>query len=359
MRSICIQSKLFAVAFFLFVIQSYAYAQQPIEIVIVGSSHSNGKGTDETVINKLLNYAPDMVFGEYVLPAELKALHDTTDVKKSYVTKYNYIKKRNAKAPRNLEAKIKKGQTSLTRNNNNHLTRIELARNYVLNYDRGNAEYQLFVLENYMKPQLNQKELQSYELVLGTADSLKKVKLLRPGTEYEAIFFPLVYKLNHQQIYSMDCQNYDEEWNKVWAKAGAAIKAMEAKAKAEPASAQGLAVTKIKQHYKELDSIARAEKMQGYAFLNSDFYAKADAAVNFYGGEAFFNEPGFPTEAIKAMMHPWNLRNEAMCQNILKQAQAKGAKRLVVAVGASHRKWMEEIFAQMPEVKIINYNALP
>ena len=160
-------------------------------------------------------------------------------------------------------------------------------------------------------------------------------------------------------MYSMDCQDYDEDWNKVWAKAGAAIKEMEAKAKADSTSAQAMAVKKIQQYYKELDAIARAEKLKGYAFLNTDFYAKADAAVNFYGGEVFFNEPGFPTEAIKAMMHPWNLRNEAMCQNILKQAQAKGAKKVVVAVGASHRKWMEEIFAQMPEVKLVNYNALP
>lgn len=351
--------KRFSLFIFLLFIQLKTFAQQPIEIVIVGSSHSNGKGTDETVINKLLNYAPDMVFGEYVLPAHLKALHDSTKVKKSYAVKYNYIKRRAIKKPKNLDAKIHKAQATLLKNPAHISTRIELALNYVLNYDRANAEYQLFLLENYFRPGMNKKEMADYTVALGPIDSLRKVELLRPGTEYEAIFFPLLYRLKHPHMYSMDCQDYDEEWNKVWATAGAAIKEMEAQAKADSTSAQGAAVKKIKQYYKELDAIARVEKLQGYAFLNTDFYAKADAAVNFYGGEVFFNEPGFPTEAIKAMMHPWNLRNEAMCENILKQAQVKGAKKVVVAVGASHRKWMEEIFAQMPEVKLVSYNALP
>jgi hypothetical protein len=47
-----------------------------------------------------------------------------------------------------------------------------------------------------------------------------------------------------------------------------------------------------------------------------------------------------------------------MCENVMRQAKANGAKRVVIGVGASHRIWMEDIFRQMPNVKVTNLNDL-
>ncbi len=54
----------------------------------------------------------------------------------------------------------------------------------------------------------------------------------------------------------------------------------------------------------------------------------------------------------------WTLRNKGICKNIIDQAKKRNIKRVVVGVGASHLKWIEEILAKNPEVKIMNYNDL-
>lgn len=354
------KTKIFFVFSFLFFLQAKSIAQNVIEVVIVASSHSNAKGNYRPIIDKLKRFAPDMVFGEYLSPDDLKALDDSNASKKGYADKYQLIQRRNPPAAKNISKKISEAQSALARFPYYHQTRMELAANYVLNYDRGNAEYQFFVLETYMKDKLGKEESKLYQKKFGGTDSLRKVRLLRERTEYHNIFFPLVYELKHDQIYPMDCQKYDAPWNEAWAIAGVQVKAMEQKAKADSTSPEAQTVKSIKQYYVQIDSAARAANLKdGYELLNSALYAKWDAAQNFYGGEAFYGAPGFPTGAIKAMIEQWNLRNTAMCENIVRQAKEKGAKKVVVGVGASHRKWMEEIFNRLPEVKVTNFNALP
>ena len=361
MRNLLIhpKSKSLFILFFLVLSLSEVIAQAPIEIVIVGSSHTNDKGNYRPIINKLKRFQPDMVFGEYLSSEDLKARGDSSSDKKTFAPRYNYIKRRNPATAR-LDKKISDTQKALAHFPYYHQTRMELASHYVLNYDRGNAEYQFFVLENYMKDKMGKKELEVYRKKFGSTDSLRKLKLLRESTEYHNIFFPLMYELNHGQIYPMDCQRYDESWTLAWNAAGAQIKIMQQKAKADSTSLESQTVRSIKQFYQDLELVAQTENLrEPYTLMNSAVYAKYDAAQNFYGGEEFYGYPGFPTEAIKAMIVQWNLRNQAMCENIVRQAKAKGAKRVVVGVGASHRKWMEEIFSRMPDVKLINFNSLP
>src|SRR5690606_36431842 len=96
-----------------------------------------------------------------------------------------------------------------------------------------------------------------------------------------------------------------------------------------------------------------------YGFMSTDMYADFSDVLNFYGGPKFYDLPGYPKEAVLEMLHWWQKRNEGICENIIRQATEKGATKVVMGVGAAHRKGMEDIFAKMPHVKVVNYNDLP
>ncbi|MFD2285628.1 hypothetical protein GJU39_09050 [Pedobacter petrophilus] len=337
-----------------------ANAQNQIEIVIVGSAHDNSKSTQnfQAVINKLKNFQPDMVFGEYLPAEDYAKLENDHWAKKAFQNKYDYVQKRNPETVKNIDTKIKKELKALNSFPFYHKTRMDLAVNYAKKWDRGNADYQIFVLETEMKNSFGKEEQAAYVKTLGSSDSLKAIKFFRPGSEYSKIYFPLVYQLKQDQIYNMDCQTYDKPWGIAWAKTDSLYKVMLTKAKADTTSAEAATVKAIDAYSSFTPEEAKAYNEDAYAGMNSQKYSVLDESWNFYGGSHFYGYAGFPTESVKAMMKQWELRNEGMCKNIIDQAKAKKAKRVVVGVGASHRKWMEEILAKNPEVKIINFNDL-
>ncbi|MBB6610408.1 hypothetical protein H7F15_05100 [Pontibacter sp. Tf4] len=337
------------------------HAQEKIEIVIVGSAHGNS-GTDEfyrPVIDKLKNYKPDMVFGEYLSESDMqKALEANHSSSANILKKMDYLKSRNPKAA-GKKANLNKAYEALDKFAYHHKTRMNLARDLYLNYDRGNAEYQFWVLEKQMQDKFGKSEQAYFEKLFGSADSLRKAGFIRKSSEYHRIFFPLVYELGHAKIYPADCQVYDADWNKAMQKALAGNKAMKATAKADSTSEEAAAVKAL-----NLYSAEAGERMKGidytsYAFLNSALYAELDEYVNFLGGPRFFNEPGYITVEVKQMLYWWEKRNQGICENIIRQAKERGATKVIVGVGSSHRKGMEEIFTKMPNVKLVNYNDLP
>lgn len=335
-------------------------AQNQIEIVIVGSSHDNAKSTQnfQVIINKLKNFKPDMVFGEYLPESDYTKLESGNWAVKAFKKGHDYIEKYNPETLKNIVSQIKKDQKALSSFAYYHKTRMDLAVNYAKNLDRGNAEYQIFVLENYMKDKFGKEELAQYAKMFGGLDSLKKAGLYRPGSEYSKIYFPLIYQLGQDQIYKMDCQTYDQPWSVAWTKTDSLYKIMINKAKADSTSAEAATVKAIEAYWSYSEEESKVFNADQYAGMNTAKYGVLDEAWNFYGGSHFYGYAGFPTESVKAMIAQWMLRNEGMCKNIIEQAKAKNAKRIVVGVGASHRKWMEEILAKNPEVKIISYNDL-
>jgi len=346
---------------FLLSIAIDAHAQNQIEIVIVGSAHDNTKSTQnfQAVINKLKNFQPDMVFGEYLPAEDYAKLENDHWAKKGFQNKYDYVQRRNPETVKNIDAKIKKALKALQSFPYYHKTRMDLAVSYVKKWDRGNADYQIYVLETEMKNRFGKAEQAAYLKTLGGSDSLKAIKFFRPGSEYNKIYFPLIYQLKQDQIYNMDCQTYDKPWGIAWAKTDSLYnKVLLVKAKADTTSAEAATVKAIDAYSSFTEEEAKIYNADPYAGMNSQKYGILDEAWNFYGGSHFYGYAGFPTETVKAMMEQWMLRNEGMCKNIIDQAKAKSAKRVVVGVGASHRRWMEEILAKHPEVKIINFNDL-
>lgn len=331
-----------------------------IEIVIVGSSHNNSKSTQnfETVISKLKNFKPDMVFGEYIPADDYAKLENNNWAKKGFATKVNYIQKLNPENAKNPSGLIKKNQKALLSSPNYHLTRMNLAVEYAKIWDRGNFDFQIYVLDSYKKQNFGKEEQAAYTKMFGGTDSLKKLNVIRPASEYNKIFFPLIYQLGQNQIYNMDCQTYDKPWSAAWAKTDSLFKILAAKAKIDSLSSEAKTLKAIEKYSSYADEEERKFMADEYAGMNTDKYSELNDAWNFYGGRKFYGYAGFPTESVKEMMAQWALRNEGMCKNIIEQAKAKKAKRVVVGVGAAHRKIMEEILARNKDVKIISYNDL-
>jgi len=335
-------------------------AQNQIEIVIVGSAHDNSKSTQDfqSIINKLKNFKPDMVFGEYLPPADYATLPEDHWAKKAFRKGHDYLEKLNPGEVKNLSSKITKDKKALSSFAYYHKTRMNLAVNYAKNWDRGNADYQIFLLENDMKSRFGKEEMATYNKMFGMTDSLKKAGLYRPGSEYAKIYFPLIYQLKQDQIYNMDCQTYDKPWGIAWGKMDSAYKVMIKTAKADTTSAEAATVKAMDKYWAFTEEESKIFNADPYAGMNSEKYGRVDEAWNLYGGRHFYGYAGFPTALLKDMVAPWLLRNEAMCKNIVDQAMAKNAKRVVVGVGASHRIFMEEILSKNPNIKIINYNDL-
>lgn len=335
-------------------------AQNQIEIVIVGSSHNNTKSTQnfQLIIDKLKNFKPDMVFGEYLPAEDYAKLEDDHWAKKAFKTKVDYINKLNPETPKNLSKLISRNQKALASFPYYHKTRMDLAVEYAKNWDRGNFDYQIFVLENYMKSKFGKEERVQYTQMFGSPDSLKKIGTIRPGSEYSKIFFPLIYQLGQNKIYNMDCQTYDKPWGIAWGKTDSLYKVLIKKAKTDTLSAEANTVRALDKYYAFTNDEEKAFAADEYAGMNTARYGELDESWNFYGGRKFYGYAGFPTETVKEMIAQWTLRNEGMCKQIIEQAQANKAKRIVVGVGASHRKWMEEILAKNSYVKIINFNDL-
>lgn len=336
-------------------------AQNQIEIVIVGSGHDNSKSKEnfQSIIDKLKNFNPDMVFGEYTSNEDYLKLPATNWAVTSFSNGRNFIINRNPGQTKNISNQINKAQKGLISFPYYHKTRMDLAVNYAKNFDRANTEYQIFVLENYMKTSFGKGEQDTYAKMFGNTDSLTKARLYRTSSEYSKIYFPLIYQLKQNQIYAMDCQKYDSAWSVAWTKARLLVETMQAKAKADTLSAEARTVKAIEKYSSYTKEDYKIFQTSEYAGMNTPRYATLDASWNFYGGEHFYGYEGFPTDAIKAMIEQWVLRNQGMCDNLVNQAKQHHAKRIVVGVGASHRKWMEDILAKRTDVKLINFNDLP
>ena len=338
---------------------SISYAQK-VEILIVGSSHENKPGYEkyDQVIAKLKNFQPDMVFGEYVSPEHYQALEPGTwgyQALKKAQAKFGSAKSMDVAA---LGKKVEKANQSLRKFAFYHKVRMDLASNYVLLNDRANAEYQFYLIENEMKKAFGKEEMNYYTERFGNVDSIKKLRLYWPSSEYTNIYFPLLYALKQDKIYAMDCQKYDKPWSNAWGKADSAIKLLEKKAKEDTLSAEAKTLRAIEKY----SSISEEDKKQmtpsPYFNMASARYSELNDAWNFYGGSHFYGYPGFPDESVKGMYKYWNLRNEGMCANVLRQAKAQHAKKVIVAVGAAHRKVMEEILSKDPNVTIVSYSKL-
>ena len=159
-----------------------------------------------------------MVFGEYLPPEDYATLPEDHRAKKAFRKGHDYLAEVNPGNVKNLSFRITKDKKALSSFAYYHKTRMNLAINYAKNWDRGNADYKIFILENDMKSRFGREQLATYTKMFGPTDSLKKTGLYITGSEYAKIYFSLIYQLKHEKIYNMDCQTYDKPWGIDWKK---------------------------------------------------------------------------------------------------------------------------------------------
>ncbi|SET06210.1 DUF5694 domain-containing protein [Hymenobacter actinosclerus] len=340
-----------------------ARAQQPLEVVILAASHYNGSlaATYQPIIKKLRAYQPDMVFGEYLTAADAQALPATNQYQQAHQRRVSYLRRRALTTDPLTSRAAAAANRQLRRQPQLVRPRIDLARYYTFANDRGNAEYQLYLLEEPLKKNLTAADQAYYTQAMGPVDSLRKVRLVRPLTEYHKIIFPLLTEMGQAQLYGMDCQRYDEPWNEAYGQAITQNNALKAAFLIDSSTAQA-------DTYRRMVATRTAyfaylnqsdDDVEVYRLLNSPAYEKIDEALNFFGGEALYGAPGFPTEAVQEMRRQWVLRNQGMCDNVVRQARQQGARRVLVAVGASHGQTMRLLLQKMPNVQVRTFNDLP
>lgn len=337
---------------------SFAQSTQPVEVFLIGTSHSYYTQYEkfDPVISTVVAYKPDLIFSESLSPADYDVLTDYWN-QKGIDKIMNTLKKAGYPAPKNLDAFIKKQYALLAKHPNFHQDRMKLAHALFYKHDFGNANYQLYLI-NKAKPVLGPEELAACTKILGPVDSLKTLGL-RANSEYTTIFYPAAQQLGIQKMTPMDCQTYNTPWDKAWDKSDSLFRRFEKGLTALDTNSATIAgYKKMMSRYMELDKKETEIGKQGRLteYLNTPEGDEFLHLANFYGGKYMLSVPGYPAKEVSEMLHFWQLRNEGMCRNIVTRAREAGAKRVVVAVGANHRRIMLDILAGMPNVTVKSLN---
>lgn len=336
-------------------------AQEKIQILVLGTSHYNEEKDSleyKEVIDKLTDFNPDMVMGEFVSPQEYVSLEPNSYRRKVNDSTFYYYQHLNAAVKLNKK-KMEKAAARLVEFPNLHRSRIDLAVQLLNSYDLGNAKYQIYVLEKLKKVHFNKEEAAAYKTMLGGTEKLVQHNLYQNTSEYNAIIFPLMYRLNISGIYPADCQVYDTKWTQAWRIVAYCMHFINRIAEMDDTSEEAKIVKKIRDEKNRIYSESDSLGLYGYRYLNSSFNAEESDLVNFYGGEKLFDfSKNYPEKEVREMIKYWQLRNEGMAANILKQAREKKAKRVLVAAGSAHQKWIADILKEQPDVVVIGYNDL-
>ena len=343
--------------FVLLLVAFFANAQhQPLEVLMVGTSHSYGKQPVEkfdVLIDKIAAFRPDAVYGEFLSPEDYDAIKDYWN-KKAMEKRFAYLNSLNYPAPANPDRFIRQTLERLRKHPNLHQDRMKLARAFYLKHDVANARYQLYRLDK-ARPNFGPEEVAAYQAILGVPDSLYGNR----SNEYHNIVFPLMDKLAIDQLGAMDSQRHDLTWQAAWDKADALFRTWE-KTMEDTTSADARRYAALINRAKAL---GKAEKEAGLAgketwFVNSPDGDELLNIVNFYGARRLFGTKGFPEQEIEAMLAQWQNRNNDMVRNTVERARKTGAKRVVVFAGANHRKIMVDGFRATPGVTVYELNSL-
>lgn len=322
---------------------------------MIGASHDYGKNLVEHFnypLDKALAFRPDAVVSEDLSPEDFDALTDYWNmavVKKRLA----YLQSIQYPAPKNPDTFIRETYKLLREHPNYHQDRMKLARALYLKHDFGNARYQLYRLDK-AKAAFGNEERAAYQAILGVPDSLYRSR----SSEYHTIFFPLMDKLQQDRLIPMDCQKYDLQWQAAWEGADSLFRKWETGVEKDSTSADARRYAALMKRTNELGALTKKADKEGETtrFMNSPEGDEYLNIVNFYGARRMFGAANFPEKALSEMLHFWQLRNECMCQNLVSRARAAGAKRVVVAVGANHRKIMVDTLRALPGVRVYNLN---
>jgi hypothetical protein len=320
-----------------------------IEILLVGTAHNYDTTVQhhfEKVEKKVLSFKPDIISIEWMRPGDLidilawygQQFIDRTDrVRNRY-----QIKESAAYLYKNLGTD-EQGQ----------INRAKLVLKLFSDRDQGNTYYQAYLLEKLWKSkQLSERALNEITKLFGSKDSLR-LYLPRKDSEFNSFIFRIAQQLGMEELFPMDSHSNDTAWRTVNKKYFDSLTIVR-KDSANPKYAEFFTLSNQLEAY--YDKI-RAERTKMTSagdlirFVNS---ARFDSLA--YHGD--FRDPriypvyGFPRNLMMEKIKVWALRNKEMCERVIEAARKQQAKRVVVFVGAGHRKAMLDYFRTRKDVSI-------
>jgi len=342
--------------FFIFFISINAYAQQ-VDIMLIGVSHNYSKYPTQDfsgIYNKIKKFEPNAFFGEFLSKEDERLVMD-------YWCKQDNIKRLKmlmnnrsiaaALLPKTIDS-LKK--LSLSRPKD-YRVKTDLAHAYYLNQDVANGHYQFWQVFNNLQ-QTPDAELESYVNKLlspqldTTGRSMKRLKT----SEYALIAFPMMQEMGIHELLSMDCQDYDLNWGASWVAFDTKLDVFKKDTTTFFKKELKSSLDKINNGYEKYASIEKSSK-NVTEWLNTDEASAISASGDFYLPE-MYSMANFPKEEMLSKIHWWIMRNKGMCENVVNRARKAGAKRVVVIAGANHKKYMQDIFKTMPNVRVRNIN---
>ncbi len=343
--------------FFIFLFLSINANAQNIEVLLIGVSHDYSKYPTQdfsSIHQKIKKFKPDAFFGEFLSKEDERLVMDYW-CKQSNISRLKNLRNNRMIKEELLAHTIDSLKKLSQLKPNDYRIKTELAHAYYLDQDVANGHYQFWQVFNSLQQQPN-TELESYVNKLlspkldTTGRSMKRLKT----SEYAFIAFPMMRELGMKELLPMDNQEYDLNWQASWGAFDAAFALFRKELTDSLKSRLKSALTTINQGYGKYDQV-EASSNTVTEWLNTDEASKISASGDFYLPE-MYEMKGFPKEEMLSKIHWWIMRNEGMCHNVVNRAKKVGAKRVVVLAGANHRKYMQDIFKTMPNVKVRNIN---
>lgn len=343
------------IVFIVFLLYSNAYAQRKVDVLLVGASHNYGKypKQDLTGIHrKIKQFQPNAFFGEFLSREDERKVMDYW-CKEDNNKRLEILRKNRFVASDQLPGTIDSLKRLVQLQPDNFQLKVDLAHAYYLNQDVSNAHFQYWKVYEHLTLHPN-TELQDYVNNILSPDldrSGRSMKRLETS-EYAMVAFPVMKEIGIQDLYPMDCQDYDLNWS---ASALAFHTKFELFKKDSAAAYWDFLKAVLDKRDLGFGKYFDMEKNSSRVteWLNTDEVSAILASGDFYFSDLYDVE-GFPKEEMLSQIHWWLRRNQVMCENVVNRARHLKAKRVVVIVGANHRKYMQDIFKEMPGVNVKN-----
>ncbi|MDR6561783.1 MULTISPECIES: DUF5694 domain-containing protein [unclassified Arcicella] len=341
---------------YIFFISINASAQD-VDILLIGVSHDYSKYPIQdysNLYNKIRKFKPDAFFGEFLSKEDERLVMD-------YWCKQDNIKRlKMLRSYRNLSDELlSKSIDSLKKitllKPKDYYIKADLAHAYYLNQDVANGHYQFWQVFDYLKQKPDAK-LENYVIKLlspqldTTGRSMKRLKT----SEYALIAFPMMLEMGIRDLLSMDCQDYDLNWQASWVAFDAKFSIFRNDTTTSFVKQLKANLATINKGFEKYESIEKTSQ-NVTEWLNTDEASAISASGDFYL-PVMYDMKGFPKEEMLSKIHWWIMRNQGMCDNVVNRARMMGAKKVIVIAGANHRKYMQDIFKAMPHVRVRNIN---
>lgn len=345
--------------FYLFFLISINVKAQDLEVLLIGVSHDYSKYPAQdfsSIHQKIRKFKPDVFFGEFLSKEDERLVMDYW-CKQPNIARLKKLRSNRTIKEISLQHTIDSLKKRSKQQPNDYHVKVDLAHAYYLDQDVANGHYQFWQVYNFLRNKPN-AELENYiEKLLSprvdtTGRSMKRLKT----SEYAYIAFPMMQELGIEELMSMDCQDYDLNWQASWGAFDARFVSFRNDIADSSKNHLKSALITIDNGFEKYATIEKSSN-KITEWLNTDEAAEISASGDFYL-PIMYNMNGFPKEEMLSKIHWWIMRNKGMCYNVISRAKMVGAKRVVVIAGSNHRRYMQDIFDTIDTIKVRNINEI-